>query len=128
MPEELSALEKVNALLLQGKPARMADLTKEERESIKSLMLLTLKPVIYAANVADTDLATGNDMSKKVFDFAAAEGNKAVLVSAQVREKKHEEERVVSLIDTFVIILVRWSLSWRGLKRRIAGSSSKRWE
>lgn len=47
-------------------------------------MLLTMKPTIYAANVADTDLATGNEMSKKVFDFAASEGNKAVLVSAQV--------------------------------------------
>ncbi len=44
-----------------------------------------MKPVIYAANVADSDLATGNDMSKKVFEFAASEGAKAVLVSAQVR-------------------------------------------
>jgi hypothetical protein len=40
--------------------------------------------VIYAANVADTDLATGNDMSDKVKAFAASEGNKCVLVSAQV--------------------------------------------
>ena len=50
-------------------------------------MLLTLKPVIYAANVADSDLATGNAMSKIVFDFAAAEGNTCVLVSAQVQIK-----------------------------------------
>ena len=50
-------------------------------------MLLTLKPVIYAANVADSDLATGNAMSKIVFDFAAAEGNTCVLVSAQVKLK-----------------------------------------
>lgn len=50
-------------------------------------MLLTLKPVIYAANVADADLATGNSMSKAVFDFAAGEGSKAVLVSAQVESE-----------------------------------------
>lgn len=83
-PEELSALEKVNEFLIAGKPARLAGLTAEEFESIKSLMLLTLKPVIYAANVADSDLAVGNEMSKIVFDFAKTEGSKAVLVSAQV--------------------------------------------
>ena len=83
-PDELSALEKVNASLLEGRPARSAGLTEDEKESIKSLMLLTLKPVIYAANVADSDLATGNELSNQVFDYAAKEGNKAVLVSAQV--------------------------------------------
>jgi ribosome-binding ATPase len=86
-PEEVAALEKVNEALLAGKPARAAGLTLEQQELIKSMMLLTLKPVIYAANVADNDLATGNEMSKKVFDFAAAEGNKAVLVSAQVESE-----------------------------------------
>lgn len=83
---ELSALEKINTSLLAGKPARVAGLTTDEAFEIKSLMLLTMKPVIYAANVADVDLATGNELSKKVFEFAANEGNKAVLVSAQVCE------------------------------------------
>ena len=45
---------------ISGKPARSAGLTEPEKEAIKSLMLLTLKPVIYAANVPDTQLATGN--------------------------------------------------------------------
>ncbi len=83
-PVELSALEKVNEVLMKGKPARQANLNDEEIESIKSLMLLTLKPVIYAANVADADLAAGNEMSKKVFAHAKTEGSRAVLVSAQV--------------------------------------------
>jgi len=86
-PEEVSALDKVMTVLTAGEPARKAGLTAEEALSIKSLMLLTLKPVIYAANVADTDLATGNSMSKQVFDRAGAEGNKAVLVSAQVESE-----------------------------------------
>ena len=59
-------------------------MTKEEQEEIKGLMLLTLKPVIYAANVADSDLAVGNAMSNIVFEFAKNEGSSAVLVSAQV--------------------------------------------
>lgn len=77
-------MEKANACLEQSKPARLAGLTAEEQEAIRSLMLLTMKPVIYAANVAENDLATGNEMSKKVFEFAAIEGSNAVLVSAQV--------------------------------------------
>ena len=80
----MSALEKVNEVLMKGKPARHANLNAEEIEAIKSLMLLTLKPVIYAANVADSDLAAGNEMSKKVFEHAKSEGSRAVLVSAQV--------------------------------------------
>ena len=47
---------------IPGKPARSAGLTEPEKEAIKSLMLLTLKPVIYAANVPDTQLATGKGM------------------------------------------------------------------
>ena len=47
-------------------------------------MLLTLKPVIYAANVADVDLANGNHLSTKLKEFAAKEGSVVVLVSAQV--------------------------------------------
>lgn len=58
-PIELAALEKINTVLLLGKPARQAGLNSEELDLIKGMMLLTLKPVIYAANVADSDLATG---------------------------------------------------------------------
>ena len=86
-PEEVVALEKVNYALGGGKPARVAGLTQAEAELVKGLMLLTMKPVIYAANVADADLATGNALSRQVLDHAAAEGNTAVLVSAQVESE-----------------------------------------
>jgi hypothetical protein len=86
-PEEVVALEKVNDALGGGKPARVAGLTQAEAELVKGLMLLTMKPVIYAANVADADLATGNALSRQVLDHAAAEGNTAVLVSAQVESE-----------------------------------------
>lgn len=84
---ELSALEKANTALLAGTPVRAIALTPEEKAAIKGLMLLTMKPTIYAANVADSDLAEGNEMSKRVFEFAAAEGSRAVLVSAQVESE-----------------------------------------
>jgi ribosome-binding ATPase len=83
-PLEKSALEKVQEVLESDKPARYADLEEDEEAAIKSLGLLTRKPIIYAANVADTDLANGNEMVDKLRDLAATEGAKLVIVSAQV--------------------------------------------
>lgn len=54
------------------------------RRSIKSLGLLTLKPIIYATNVEDGDLSAGNEMVENVRKIATEEGAKVVVVSAQV--------------------------------------------
>lgn len=82
--DEISVLEKINTALTAGLPARSVDLSDEDLLLIKSLCLLTLKPVIYAANVKDDDLAEGNEMSKKVQELAIKENNSCVMVSAQV--------------------------------------------
>jgi GTP-binding protein YchF len=84
---ELKALENLSAALNEGKPVRQVTLTEEEAESIKALGLLTGKPVIYAANVSEDDLATGNDWVKQVKQIADAEGSKIVVVSAQVESE-----------------------------------------
>ncbi|MFM7600327.1 MAG: redox-regulated ATPase YchF [Pseudanabaena sp.] len=81
---ELAALEKVRETLDAGKPARLANLTDEEKEAISVLQLLTLKPTIYAANVTEDDLATGNAFVDKVKAIAAAENAEVTIVSAQV--------------------------------------------
>lgn len=102
-PAEQSALEKVKAELETDKPARFADLSEDEELSIKSLGLLTRKPMIYAANVADTDLADGNDMVTKLKEISQNEGAKIVIVSAQVEaelvdlETEDREEFLESL-------------------------------
>ena len=83
-PDEKSALEKVQEMLMQDRPARYVDLTPEEELAIKSLGLLTRKKMIYAANVADSDLATGNAMVDKLREVAEKEGAKLIIVSAQV--------------------------------------------
>ncbi|KAK4744398.1 hypothetical protein SAY87_010710 [Trapa incisa] len=54
---ERSALERIEQALMDGKPARSVTLTDFEKDSIKHLCLLTMKPVIYVANVAESDLA-----------------------------------------------------------------------
>jgi ribosome-binding ATPase len=82
---ELTALEKVYKALMDGKPARRAGLTAKEVELVRGMMFLTMKPVIFAANVGESDLAAGNELSAKVFAYAAEQGETAVLVSAQVR-------------------------------------------
>jgi len=90
--DEKSALEKLVKTLESGNPARKADLTEEELKSVKSLGLLTAKRMIYAANVADEDLAGGNEMVDKLKIHAEKEGAKCVIVSAQVESELIEME------------------------------------
>ena len=75
---------------------RQADLNEAETEVIQHLSLLTAKPIIYAANVLEDDLATGNDWVEKVRQFAATENAGVVVISAQVESELielPEEER-----------------------------------
>lgn len=81
---ELAALEKVRETLDAGKPARLANLSDEEKSAIEVLQLLTLKPTIYAANVSEDDLATGNAYVEKVRAIANSENAEVTIVSAQV--------------------------------------------
>lgn len=93
---ELALLEKLLAVLNEGKSARLAELTEEEEALVKPLGLLTRKPVIYAANVSEDDLATGNEWVEQVRAIAAAENAQVVVVSAQVESELielSEEER-----------------------------------
>lgn len=82
--DEVSALKKLAAVLNNDEPARNADLTLEEDAAIKNLGLLSRKKMIYAANVADEDLASGNGMVERLRTLADSEGAKVVVVSAQV--------------------------------------------
>lgn len=84
---ELTLLEKLVPSLDEGKSIRQIELSEEEAEIIKPLSLLTAKPVIYAANVSDEELATGNEWVEQVKQLAAAENAKVVVVSAQVESE-----------------------------------------
>lgn len=93
---EVDALDKILPVLNEGKTARTVELTEEEELLIKPLGLLTRKPVIYAANVNEDDLATGNEYVDKVRAIAAEEGAEVVIISAQVESELIElsaEER-----------------------------------
>ncbi len=81
---EVEALEKIVPALEDGKPARSVALTEDEAKSIKNLGLLTLKPIIFAANVSEEHLAKGNKYVDAVRAIAKTEGAEVVVISAQV--------------------------------------------
>ena len=72
---------------MDGKPARSVSLTDLEKESVRQLCLLTMKPLIYVANVAESDLASpeSNPHVRQVMNLASDLQCGIVTVSAQVR-------------------------------------------
>lgn len=93
---ELEMLERLAAALNEGKSARQVPLNEEEEAWVKPLGLLTGKPIIYAANVSEDDLAEGNGWVDQVRNLAVQENAQVVIVSAQVEAELvelPEEER-----------------------------------
>ncbi|XP_055823088.1 uncharacterized protein LOC129891673 [Solanum dulcamara] len=96
---EKSALEKIQQALLDGKPARSVSLSEFEKEAIKQLCLLTMKPVIFVANVAESEVAEpeNNPHVKEVIKKASELNSGVVTISAQVESELSElplEERM----------------------------------
>jgi hypothetical protein len=85
--EQLALLTKAVDLLREGKPARAAELTPEQREPYRQLNLLTQKPVLYVCNVDEASAASGNRFSQAVEEMAAREGAGAVVISARIEEE-----------------------------------------
>jgi len=81
---QFAVMEKALAPLREGQPARMAEVTAEERPIFLALQLLTSKPVVYVCNVEETAAAEGNAYSKKVEERAKAEGAVSVVISAKI--------------------------------------------
>jgi GTP-binding protein YchF len=100
---EASVLGQALELLRASKPAR---LTKpkdpEEAKALQRAQLLTAKPVLYVCNVDEGEAAAGNALSQRVFAKAAAEGAKAVNISAAIEAEiatLPPEERDAFLAD-----------------------------
>ncbi len=82
----VAVLEKVQAVLDQGKPARMLGLAKEELALIKPLFLLTMKPTMYVANVSEHGF-TDNPLLASVEAYAKQEGAPVVAISAAMESQ-----------------------------------------
>ncbi len=90
LAKELALLERVKAALEDGKPARSLEYDEDEAAVMKEIALISMKPVIYAANVAEDDFSKGienNEYVNKVKALAESEGSEVMPVSARIEEE-----------------------------------------
>lgn len=83
---EVTCLEKCKKALEENTPLRMLDFTEDEYTLIKSYSFLTLKPVIYLANVKEDELNQENKYVKLVEDYAKKENAEVIEICAKVEE------------------------------------------
>lgn len=96
-------LERLIPHLEEGKAARLADLDSDDKEILKELHLITMKPVLYVCNISDDDIAEDNDYVKKVREFAKSENASAIKIcgamEAEISSLETEEEKKEFLGD-----------------------------
>ena len=100
---ELSVLNKSKDALLKGEPLRRLDFNKEELAVLSGFNFITLKKIIYAANVNEEDAIAGtNDFIKQVEEYANKEGSKVIIMCAKLEEELSgyaDEERKAFMED-----------------------------
>ncbi|MBP3204805.1 MAG: redox-regulated ATPase YchF [Lachnospiraceae bacterium] len=121
LAKEDALLTRIKEHLESGKPAKTLEVTDEdELVLLKGYNLLTYKPVIYAANVAEDDLAddgASNRMVQEVRNFAAEEKSEVFVICAQIEQEIAELED-----DEKAMFLEDLGLSQSGLDKLIAAS------
>ncbi len=122
LASEMALLEKVKAHLEEGKCARTLEYSDDEMAIMRDIFLITMKPVIYAANVGEDDFAKGienNEFVNRVKEYAAEENSQVMPVSARIEEEISQldgEERAMFLEEL--------NMSESGLDRLIKASYS----
>ena len=104
--EELDLLKRIYEHLSEGKNARSMELDEEEAEYVKTIGLLSYKPIIYVANVSDDEVADAeagkNPYVETVRKIAAEEGAEVVVICAEIEAEMaelDEEERAMFLAE-----------------------------
>ncbi len=94
---EWSAVQKLRDVLGAGKPARVAELEEDERVAARELFLITMKPMLYVANVDEAGIAHGNEYTALVEKRAAEEGSEVVRIcgamEAEIAQLEPEERK-----------------------------------
>ena len=119
--KELALLERIKGHLESGKPAKTMEADDEdERALLREYNLLTYKPVIYAANVAEEDLAddgASNEKVAQVRKFAGQEDSEVFVICAQIEQEISELDE-----DEKTMFLEELGLSESGLEKLIRAS------
>ena len=115
--DEQAFYERLLTFLSDGNPIRLLETTDLEAIWLKSLFLLTNKPVLYAANVSEDDIEGENDHVQRVREIAAEEGAGMVVVCAELESQISELED-----DERDVFLQEMGLKVSGLDRLIAAA------
>ena len=90
---ELNVLKKCQEALINNQPIRSLELTEDEIQAIRAFNFITLKPIIYVANVKEDDVVLGeNEYTKKVKEYAANENNSVIVMCAKMESELAELE------------------------------------
>lgn len=97
---EFSILERLKDAFENSQPARTVEFTEEEMKLVKTLHLLTIKPMLYVANVGEDDVMdpSDNEYVKRVREFAAIDNAEVIVVcakiEAEISELEEDEKKV----------------------------------
>ena len=120
----LKLMERAADALRDGKPARMVEVTDDEKSAFAQLHLLTAKPMLYVGNVDEDSAATGNELSAKIEAKAAEEGVPCVVISAaieaEIAQLDDDEEQAaflqeIGLDETGLARIIRTGYELLGL-------------
>lgn len=111
---ELEVLKKIKEALLKDIPSRKLEYTEEEALLIKSFHLLTMKPVIYLANIKEADINKPNKYVDIVKELASSEGSEVIEMCAKVESELSELND-----DDKVLFLEELGIKESGLDRLI---------
>ncbi|KYG73941.1 redox-regulated ATPase YchF [Roseivirga spongicola] len=118
--KELAALEKFKNEMETGKNARSIEANEDELEAVRDLSLLTIKPVIYVANVEESSIHTGNEHVDALKESVANEGAEVVVISASIESQIAELDDP----DEKAMFLDEYGLKESGLNKLIKASYS----
>ncbi|MFV5937978.1 redox-regulated ATPase YchF [Mammaliicoccus sciuri] len=101
---EEKVLAKIKETLENNNPVRSLEFTPEEKAIVKHLSLLTSKPMLYVANVAEDEVASpeNNEFVQKIEEYASNEGSQVIVISAKIEEELatlDDEDREMFLED-----------------------------
>lgn len=116
---EAATLQKIKEGLENDQPVRSMEFNDEEAKYVKNFHMLTQKPMLYVANVAEDALGSSedNDHLEKIQEYAAKEGSEVIVISAKV-----EEEIAVLDEDEKEMFLEELGISESGLDKLIKAS------
>jgi hypothetical protein len=121
---ELELLNRIKSSLESGIPCRKLEFNEEELKLIRSFNLITLKPIIYVANVSEIDISNGgNEYVNKVREFAKGENSEVVMICAKIEselatleeEEKNEFLSELGIAESGLSMLIKSTYSLLGL-------------